>query len=424
MITFKPIIIQGGRRKDGTWPVKIRVTFKGKCRRLPTTLVCTDGDLTRGGRIKSATIQEKAGELITRMRSVCADLSPFVLEAWTVDEVVSHIRSRLSQQSFRLDFFTYAEGVLADMTEHTAAAYRVALRSFARFLGGPSLDINSITRQMLLQYIDFINHEPLLVPGPGGVARPVGRPKRSQGNTAARNVARLGTLFARARNEYNDEDAGIINIPRSPFSRMPKVRAAGLGQRALTIQELQALIDAIPEDWRERIARAAFLVSFATCGANMADLWEAVPVTGRKWRYFRRKTRGRRTDRAEVVIALNAKADTFVRVLQEEGPDGWWLPVLHRWSTADIATHTVNRGLRSLADRLGLEPFSFYAARHTWAVLARRCGVEKATVDEALAHIGDFRVTDIYAGRNWDLVERANEKVLELVKWPCDSPEK
>ena len=33
IVTFKPIVIN--KRKDGTWPVKIRVTFKGVSRRLP-----------------------------------------------------------------------------------------------------------------------------------------------------------------------------------------------------------------------------------------------------------------------------------------------------------------------------------------------------------------------------------------------------
>ena len=81
IVTFKPIIIPGGKRKDGTWPVKIRVTFKGASRRLPTTLVCTDADLTRSGKIKNATLLDRAGELITRMRATLDGVSPFTLEA-------------------------------------------------------------------------------------------------------------------------------------------------------------------------------------------------------------------------------------------------------------------------------------------------------------------------------------------------------
>lgn len=62
--------------------------------------------------------------------------------------------------------------------------------------------------------------------------------------------------------------------------------------------------------------------------------------------------------------------------------------------------------------------FTFGAARHSWATLARRAGVEKATVDECLAHKGDFSVTDIYAERSWELMWQANRTVLDLFRWP------
>ena len=68
MITFKAIIIPGNRRKDGTYPVNIRVTFKGKTRRLPTTLSVTQGDLSRSLKIKNATILNKTDALIAQMR--------------------------------------------------------------------------------------------------------------------------------------------------------------------------------------------------------------------------------------------------------------------------------------------------------------------------------------------------------------------
>lgn len=60
---------------------------------------------------------------------------------------------------------------------------------------------------------------------------------------------------------------------------------------------------------------------------------------------------------------------------------------------------------------------TFYAARHTWASLARKAGVEKATIDECLCHKGDFTLTDIYAERSWDLMTEANRKVLQLFSW-------
>ena len=74
IVTFKPIVIN--KMKDGTWPVKIRVTFKGVSRRLPTTLSATGADLTRGGRIKSADLLNKAEAIVRQMREAAAKISP------------------------------------------------------------------------------------------------------------------------------------------------------------------------------------------------------------------------------------------------------------------------------------------------------------------------------------------------------------
>ena len=60
---------------------------------------------------------------------------------------------------------------------------------------------------------------------------------------------------------------------------------------------------------------------------------------------------------------------------------------------------------------------TFYAARHTWASLARKEGVDKSTIDDCLGHKGQFQAADIYAERAWDLIQEANQIVLELFTW-------
>lgn len=388
MITYKPIIIPGGRRKDGIWPVKIRVTFKGVSRRIPTTLACTDADLTRSGKIKNASILERAGELIARMREATADLSPFTLEAWGVDEVVQHIRAALSADSFRLDFFAYGRELIAGKIPHTRAYYQTALNALADYLGRDTLDINSITRGMLVSF-----------------AESVGETK------AARHLAKLAFIHRSAREQFNDEDAGAIRIPRQPFQNIPKIRPQGKGQKALQPQELQVLIDCTPANEWEALALAAFLLSFCTMGANLADLYaEKGPISG-VWCYKRRKT-GVYNE-----VAVNARIAGLAGMLQD-GPAGWWLPALHRYGTADTATHNINKWLAQIAARLGLPSFRFYAARKTWATTARRLGIEKATIDDALAHAGDYRMADIYAEKNWSLTAAANERVLAEFIWP------
>lgn len=418
MITYKPIIIQGGRRKDGTWPVKIRITFKGVSRRLPTTLTCTDTDLTRSGRIKNATVLEKASELISRMRATTADLSPFTLEGWDVDAVVAHIKRSLTMSNFQLDFIAFGREYIKSKDEGTRAGYTTALNAFCRFLGRDSIDVNEISRSLLIEFQEWADKQGRVFYNyRKGEYKNTGKPTAPGGNSG-RWISRLGHIFQAAKERYNDEDAGCILIPRSPFSSIPKPKVISQGEDALSVEVMQRIIDARPEKLQERIALAAFVVSFATMGANLADLYDAEVTKGQIWHYYRHKTTKRRRDRAEVYCRIEPEIDTFVKFLQTESTSPWWLPGLHLWKNSRIADTQVNKYLHEWQDREGLERFNFYAARHTFATLARRIGVEKATVDEALAHIGDFRVADIYAERNWELSWDANKKVLALFTWP------
>ena len=421
MITYKPIIIQGGRRKDGTYPVKIRVTFKGVSRRLPTTLVARDQDLTRSGRIKNATILEKAGELISRMRATCDNLSPFTLEGWNVDQVVQHIRDTLTADSFRLDFFTFGREFIQGKAEGTRAGYTTALNALARFLGVETLEVNSITRSLLVEFQEWADNQPRTFFNYHTGEYQRTRKTTTPGGNSGRWLSRLAHIFQAAKDRYNDEDSGRILIPRSPFDTIPRRRTLPQGQKALPVEVIQRLIDARPEVPQERTALAAFLVSLGTMGANLADLWEAPAFTGPSWRYNRSKTRDRRMDRAEVIAAIEPEIGPFIKALQNETGSPWWLPALHLWKSSRIADTMVNKYLRQWCQREGLEPFTFYAARHSFATLARRQGVEKATIDEALGHLGDYQVADIYAERNWDLARAANRKVLELFSWPSDN---
>ena len=415
LVTFKPIILPGGRRRDGTWPVYIRVTFKGASRRIPSTLTCTAEDLTRSGKIKNATILERGSELCASMRSACEDVTPFTLEGWTVDDVVAHIRDVLTADAFRLDFFTWADSYLNSKTPATRIPYDTALNTLERFLGRRELDVNAITRSLLQDFAEFAEAEPKMhkLQSTGEIVP--GSREKMRGGASARHLAKLAHVFNAAKDRYNDEDSGRILIPRSPFSGLSRKAPASQGQRNLGVELVQRIISAEAPEPHIRRALDVFVVSFATMGANLADLWEAKPFEGDVWRYNRKKTRTRRADHAEMRVRITPELRPYIERLQE-GPAGWWLPSVHA-VTKDGCTGMVNRALKQWAEREGVEPFTLYAARHSWASIARKAGVEKATVDECLCHVGDFALTDIYAERSWELQDAANRRVLDLFDW-------
>ena len=399
MITFKAIIIPGNRRKDGTYPVNIRVTFKGKTRRLATTLVCTSNDLTRTLKIKNATILNKSDALIATMRDAVKDLSPFDLETQDVDWVVRHIKDSLTQEDFHLDFFEWSDRYILTKAETTRRAYSCALNTLERFLGRRSLDINDISRSLLLEFMEMVDNEASKIPRAA----------------SSRHLAKLEHLFNAAKEKYNDEDSGRILIPRSPFSKITKVYPVSNGQSNLGQELMQRIISSQVDNDVMRTALDMFIVSFGLMGANMADLYYAKPVQ-EEWVYNRQKTSSRRADRAEMRVAIPEQLKPYLERLKGKG--GWWLNRLHEFaSSKDFATARVNRCLKKWCEDNEVEVFTFYAARHTWASLARKEGVDKSTIDDALGHKGSFQVADIYAEKAWGLIREANRKVLELFTW-------
>lgn len=416
MITIKAIIIPGNRRKDGTYPVVIRVTFKGKVRRLATTLVCTPADLTRTLKIKSATILNKSDALIARMRETVNDLSPFDLESQDVDWVVRHIKDALTQEDFHLDFFEWSDKYILTKTETTRRAYSCALNTFERFLGRRSIDINDISRSLLLEFMEKVDGEKKM--HYNGKTKRVEESKvdKIPRGASTRHLAKLEHMFTAAKDKYNDEDSGRILIPKSPFSKIAKVYPVSNGQDSLGQALMQRIISYQVDNEVMRTALDLFIVSFGLMGANMADLYFAKPVK-EEWVYNRKKTERRRADRALMKVSLPHQLRPYLERLKGEG--GWWLNRLHAFaSSKDFATQRVNRCLKRWCEDNGVPVFTFGAARHTWATLGRKtCKIDKSTIDDCLCHVGSFRVTDIYAEKAWDLMQEANEKVLDLFTW-------
>lgn len=404
------------RKQGGERTLFVRVTFRKQSRKIATTITVTQADLTRTGKVKSPAILNKYEDLVRQMRDAVSDLNAFALDAMTVDDVVRHIRKRMEGAAFRLDFIAFGREAARKRSPGTAKNYDYcldALDAFAKARGFASLDINDITKALLLDFREWCGTDlPKL--------RKHGRPGP---DAATRYLAKLATIHREAKEFYNDEDAGVINIPRSPFQGL-KLTAPLEGrqvQENLGVEVMQRIISARPADIGQQMTLAAFVVSFGMMGMNAADLFEArTPVAG-VVTYNRRKTRKRRSDAALMKVRVDDRLSYHVGLLSS-----WrgthWLDQLNKWargkSSREGMNARLNRHLRQWCKTQGLPAFTFYAARKSWASIARNnAGVDKATVDECLCHRGDLRLADIYIEKDWSLLWRANAKVLDLFAW-------
>ena len=403
MITVKPIVVPSNRRTDGTYLVVIRVYYAGKVRRISTSIVCRPCDLTRSGKIKSQVVLDAANIQAGKMLESVAHLTEKELAGKDVDWVVERMRTADRVNTFNLDFFTFAAEYLETKGRSARCQYITALNAFALFLGRRSIDINAITKGLVSEFVSWMAGKAFSFQS-GELLRS-GRARIPNG-AESRHIAKLGHIYGKAKERYNDEDEGVIVIPRSPFSGVKIKPPPSKGQDPLSVPMMQRVIDARHRLPTVQTALDCFVLSFALMGANLADLYEARKI-GTVWAYRRKKVRNRRADGAEMRVTIPECVKGRLPALRE----------IQRHDARYI-TDFVNRGLSRWCQDEGVPRFTFGAARHTFATLARyKAGVEKATVDECLCHIGDYRVTDIYLQRDWELLDRANRKVLALFRW-------
>lgn len=417
MIKMRPAVYANHKRKDGSYPVKIVVYFKGKERKLPTNIVCQPQHLTRALKLKQAEPLFLAQDQIIKMQAACADLTSFDLEYRDVDFVVNHIKNKLSKQVFRLDFFQFADQFVEGKKEGTRARYVQALNALERFIGKREIDVNLITHTMVAQFAEFLDNEPHIYWNVHKGKHDQTKQKKAAGGQAYRHVAILGAIFKAAKKKYNDEDAEQVMIPRSPFENHELSVPAAVGQKPLPQEVIQKLISAQTEVVGIRSAIDVAVVSFGLMGANLADLYEAQNPNGEWWVYNRRKTRDRRPDKAEMRVRVPECLAPYIARLKGR-KRGCWLGRLHEMAAdGRHITQAVNNGLARWCEAEGVERFTMYALRKSWGTIARRIGVDKSVVDEGLAHVGDYRMTDIYAERPWEKINEANSKVLALFDW-------
>lgn len=219
----------------------------------------------------------------------------------------------------------------------------------------------------------------------------------------------IATKFAIFKATYNKALAeGLFLQKINPFA---KYKVGSLWtrtrKRAITKEDIQKLVALdITPNYRTNyaeFARDIFLFSYYTAGINftdMATLRYCDIVDGRIY-YSRHKTQKllsfQLVPNAMQIIEKYSKAN--------HAQEDYIFPILDRsehktaqqiFNRTHKALRKVNRELKVLGDMIGLEmPLTTYVARHTFATVLKRSGVNIAIISESLGH-SDLSTTQIY----------------------------
>jgi integrase len=409
MATFKAEVYAHQKKQDGTYNIKIRVTQNMHKKYLATPWYVTKDDLTRSLKLKNQKYIDLTDNLIKSYRSKC-DLLGTKIKGMTVEEIVAYIEKPV-EESWDLDIVEYTRQHIKHLEETghegNAQTYRIAINSLVKFLGRDKVSIKEVTVKLLKRWVEWINDQ-----------------KRVTAGFAAHNyLSRLRAMHNLAKKEFNDEDAGIIRIPNSPFAHIDMPKQPTPEKRAITLAQMRKLValpyteSPYPNTNRYNFALDMFILSFALIGMNAVDLYNCTDCKDGRITYERTKTKNRRADRARISIKIQPEIQGLVDKYRD--PTGKRVFKFYRmYSSMSTLHHALSYGLEKVAERIGVEELDFYAARHTWATIAQNdCNIDKWTVHTALNHVDDStRITDTYIKKSWEPIDKANRKVLNLVK--------
>jgi integrase len=418
MATFKINVFKHQQRKDGTFPVSIRVTWKRNSAYINTEYRVHKKQLTKNYELKDPFIVRELNNRIAKFEEIKVQKLKENIEFYTAKELAAFLTQQ-SKNGGDICFTDFAEKYIENLKPGYKTTFTATLNNLKDFTGSDKILISEITSSFLLSFEKFLKSERELTR-----LNQFGRPVEtttapSSDATIRKYMSNIRAIFNAAMDEYNDEDRGELVIKHYPFRKYKIKSLPETKKRNLSIEEIRR-IQAIPDSQltdRGKLGRDVFLLSFMLVGTNAVDLYEmpSGAIKDGRITYNRQKTTDRRVDRAEISIKIEPEV---LELVEKYKGDERAFRFHELYTTSRIFYSNINKGLKVVAQAAGLDvPLSTYYARHSWASIARNdCRISKDDVHLALNHVDDkTRITDIYIARDWSIIDDANRKVLDYL---------
>lgn len=375
-------------KKDKTRKVSITLSHKGIRKRIHTNITIKECDLTKQGKIKSDSLKRNIEDTINTLKNRLYEIETSL---GNKDADIEWIYSQLTGNVKTLDFFEYTRKWVEKSNNKGKGNYSIMLNSLYRFLKSDTLSFSDINYNLLNNYKDYLTGHP-----------------RAQ----SLYLGCMRHIFNEAIREYNMDDNKVIT--NNPFNSFIIPKSAPMTKNRIISDDNLIKLFNFHGTRRVGMARDCYILSFCLIGMNSVDLYECTSYSNGVLAYDRAKTRDRRTDNAHIEIAV---PNIIKPLFDKYKGDSRVFDFYKKYSNAANFNKHINKGLHIIADTLGIPHFDFYSARHTWASIARnRLGIDKYTIHEALNHVSDMSITDIYIQKDYTNINKANEKVIAYIE--------
>ncbi|UAY51281.1 site-specific integrase [Ferruginibacter albus] len=370
-------------KKNGTYPVKVRVTFERWQKYYPTPIDLTKDDYEKVMFGKRQTSSEKSLKIKIdafekKAIEVIEKLSVFT---WSNFEK-QFLSNRAAKDEIFLAFEERAKELRLAGQIGTAVAYECSQRSLNEF--APKTRFADITPEFLR------NYEKWMVK------------KGNSLTTVSMYLRSLRTLFNNVIAE------GFLTQEYYPFGkRKYEVPTGNNIKKALTLQDIAKIYYYKPKQEFAQMSKDYWFFMYLCNGINVKDmcLLKYENIKGDVLEYERAKTARtkRKIEPIRVMLSEDLKAIINKWGNKKKDNNTYVFPVLNKELDAENErrliqqlTHVINDNMKKVAKELEIDGnVTTYAARHSFATILQRSGASTEFISEALGH-SNVRTTQSY----------------------------
>lgn len=382
-ITISSILDQRRELKEGTFPVKIRVTFKRERKYYSTgknlsteeweTLLDTKSKKQISVRTDIQFSFEKVKNAVIQLERD---------DNFSFTALNNYLGQSSGDNTLGTAFQAKIESLLCENRIGSYNYYNHTLKTIEEF-AGKNIPIEYVTVTWLKK---FEKH--LLETG--------------------RNYTTIGMRCRAIRSIMNDAlTSGIIKEKQYPFGRGKYEIPTGHGRKlALTLQQIKTLVTYSDGSEATEHYRDLWFFSYLCNGINFADLvtLKYGNIQSGEIYFTRAKTINTSRVKKEVCAIITPEMQAIMDRWgnADKSPDSYIFGFLNGEETPmqvnkrvrDVISNC-NRRLRKIGKAIGIEGLSTYTARHSYATVLKRSGINIAYISESLGH-KDMKTTENY----------------------------
>lgn len=401
MATLKACV--KAKRKDGFYPVYIRVIHHKKVAYMPTDKMVNDKGLTKTGEIDDPYVLQYC---TTRIVEYMEILNKIDTENWTVKDVVDYLKSGYSDICYSDYARKHIDRMIDRGQQRNARNYELALQHMERFAGTTRVMFSHLTSSFVARWIQSLEQ--------------THRAKEMY-------PICMRQVFKAAQLEMNDYDNGIIRIKTNPWVKVQIPKADRTEKLAITPEACREFFSfPLPESKMKlplmELGRDVAMMVLCLAGINTVDLFNLrrEDYHGGIIHYQRAKTKKFRADGAYMEMRVPAIIQPlFEKYANMDEKDDHLFVFSQRHTTNDSFCANVNGGIKQVCQAMGMskdEDYSSYTFRHTWGTVAQNdCGASISDVAFAMNHSGGHKVTRGYIKLDFTPAWELNEKVVDFI---------